>query len=511
MPLLQAPTSGVTVRMYRQGHGDCFLLAFPREGGGDPVYVLIDCGYKPGSPDFVHDVVIGDIVDHIGESTGNHLDLMVITHEHQDHLNGIWKEVEPYFDRFTIDNAWMAWTEDPHDELAEELRQRFHDQLLGLVAARQKLALAAAADDPALQRIDALLSLEIGGDGALSPAAALAAAKDPNRSVNKQGLKLIRDKANDQGKVDYLSPGDVRQVPKTGVRAYVFGPPRDLDLLRDEDPQGSEAFPDDTARQFTFAAAAGANGDTPADGATDASPQASPFGSRFRVKIDEALTGGNEFFTDHYGKDDQGQLDEDDVPALDNAPWRRIDTDWLYSAETLALALNKGINNTSLVLAFELPQTKKVLFFVGDAQRGNWISWNDVSWTNGDKTVTPRDLLARTVLYKVGHHGSHNATLDGTAADEYANLSWMGTEDKDNEFTAMITAVNAWAMKQTPPWVHPLPSIKKALVKKAQGRVFQTDTDELDRPESVSAGAWKAFLDRSNFDDRYFDYTVRDE
>ena len=30
------PKNGVTVRMYRQGHGDCFLVAFPREGGGDP-------------------------------------------------------------------------------------------------------------------------------------------------------------------------------------------------------------------------------------------------------------------------------------------------------------------------------------------------------------------------------------------------------------------------------------------------------------------------------------------
>ena len=35
--LLTPPDNGVTVRMYRQGHGDCFLLAFPREGGGEPV------------------------------------------------------------------------------------------------------------------------------------------------------------------------------------------------------------------------------------------------------------------------------------------------------------------------------------------------------------------------------------------------------------------------------------------------------------------------------------------
>ena len=45
---MQAPASGVKVRMYRQGHGDCFLLAFPRPNG-QPAYVLIDCGYKPGS------------------------------------------------------------------------------------------------------------------------------------------------------------------------------------------------------------------------------------------------------------------------------------------------------------------------------------------------------------------------------------------------------------------------------------------------------------------------------
>jgi hypothetical protein len=42
--------SCVNVRMYRQGHGDCFLLAFPKKNG-DACYVLIDCGYKPGSND----------------------------------------------------------------------------------------------------------------------------------------------------------------------------------------------------------------------------------------------------------------------------------------------------------------------------------------------------------------------------------------------------------------------------------------------------------------------------
>jgi hypothetical protein len=122
-------------------------------------------------------------------------------------------------------------------------------------------------------------------------------------------------------------------------------------------------------------------------------------------------------------------------------------------------------------------------------------------------------LLARTVLYKVGHHGSHNATLAGAADDaEHPNLDWMGRGAAASEFTAMITAVNKWALtKNDPPWVHPLPSIRAALARKAQGRVFQTDENEPAKPDGVSAGEWKKFTERSVFSDLYFDWTVLDE
>src|SRR6478735_979223 len=51
--LLPAPGEAV-VRMYRIGHGDCFLLAFEGDAPDRPIYVLIDCGYKPGSSKLVH-------------------------------------------------------------------------------------------------------------------------------------------------------------------------------------------------------------------------------------------------------------------------------------------------------------------------------------------------------------------------------------------------------------------------------------------------------------------------
>lgn len=505
MPKLQLPENGIAVRMYRQGHGDCFLLALPRSGGGDPVYVLIDCGYKPGSPGFVHDKSIGDIVDHIGESTGNHLDLVIITHEHQDHLNGIWKQVQPYFDRFTIEKAWFAWTEDPADDLANELRERHRDTLLSLVNARDKLALAMGEDDLAVVRVDSLLSMEFGGeDDIFSIETMRAAATDPAKSVNKQALKLIGDKAAANDGVSYLSPGgEPLKVPGSPVRAFVLGPPRKIDLLSDEDPRGSEAFPDDNPQTFTFAAAA-----APAEGTAER--RLAPFSKQYEIQAKDAFSVDEQFFVDHYGNVDaiDGDKDRSEVSAA--ATWRRIDSEWLYSAEMLALKLNAGINNTSLVLAFELPTSKKVLLFAGDAQRGNWISWKDVTWRDGETTMKPRDLLGRTVLYKVGHHGSHNATLAGKATDASPNLAWMATGASAGEFTAMITAVNEWALQNRPPWVHPLPSIKRELTRKAQGRVFQTDIDQLEKPTGVSDATWDAFQNRAIFEELYFDYTVLD-
>src|SRR5215475_8347067 len=65
---LMPPENGATVRMYRTGHGDCFLLAFAGSSQDKPAYVLIDCGYKPGSPAYI-DTKIKDITNSIREAT----------------------------------------------------------------------------------------------------------------------------------------------------------------------------------------------------------------------------------------------------------------------------------------------------------------------------------------------------------------------------------------------------------------------------------------------------------
>jgi len=505
---LLPPENGVTVRMYRTGHGDCFLLAFA--GEAKPVYMLIDCGYKPGSPEHIH-TKIADITRNIRDATGGHLDVAVITHEHQDHVNGI---TEAHFEGISIGETWLAWTEDPDDELANSLRKAFKDRLLGLLAARQRLA----AEDNAEQvkRVDEFLEFELGWDsdeGAPpTDAALLAAAKEPDKSLNKKAMKLFKDRPGKPPK--YICPHrEILTIPGAkDLRIFALGPPYNAERLKDLDPQAGETFQPDSM--------AATSPDTYFLAALDPKklPSNLPTASRYAIPLDQAATLTDKygmFFATYYGhpkpplswpKDENGK---DDMSGLPNNPeWRRIDQEWLYSAEQFALAMNDYTNNASLVLAFELGMGGKVLLFAADAQRGNWVSWGDKDWKDGDTIITARDLLRRTVLYKVGHHGSHNATLNGPAEGEHASLEWMAQGDHGHEFTAMITAVRAWA--ETQEWDHPEPNIKSALMKKAGGRVFQTDMDfdKMCLPEGASVADWERFKSRASGNQIYFDYTI---
>ena len=130
MAKLKAPADGVTVRMFRQGHGDCFLLAFPSDGGGAPYYVLIDCGMKPGSQAFLkHKKALRKIVtEHLFAACGGHLDLVILTHEHQDHLNGIWRRTIRRSRRSRSTRRGSPGPKIPTTTLANQLRTRHKDQ-----------------------------------------------------------------------------------------------------------------------------------------------------------------------------------------------------------------------------------------------------------------------------------------------------------------------------------------------------------------------------------------------
>jgi len=128
------------------------------------------------------------------------------------------------------------------------------------------------------------------------------------------------------------------------------------------------------------------------------------------------------------------------------------------------MQLDAKTNNSSLVLAFEFIDSGRVMLFTGDAQVGNWLAWQTHKWKVADKTVTGPDLLARTIYYKVGHHGSENATL------KQKGLELMNQAD----FSAFIPT-NQKDAKNVGWDAMPFKSILKDLEKHANGRVIRAD------------------------------------
>ena len=208
----------------------------------------------------------------------------------------------------------------------------------------------------------------------------------------------------------------------------------------------------------------------------------------------------------YFGNSTDGSLYEKSTSKeIRDQSWRRIDAAWMGASETMALQLDSATNNTSLVLAIELTATGEILLFPGDAQAGNWLSWQDLKWDldeGGKKsTVTGPDLLARTIFYKVGHHGSHNATLKAKGLELMVN----------DALIAMIPVDHDMALKKR--WGRmPLPDLVDRIKEKTHGRVLRVD-DKVKtaadlstlKPDSVSAGDWKQFADRVTVTDLYYE------
>jgi len=212
-----------------------------------------------------------------------------------------------------------------------------------------------------------------------------------------------------------------------------------------------------------------------------------PFDERLQIRRD-----------DHAGR--YGDLSTRWLDGESNV-WRSISLDWLRSVTGLALNLDNATNNTSLAIAIELGAGGKVLLFPADAQVGNWLSWRDQSWKDAEgKQVTVEDLLARTVIYKVGHHCSHNATL------RQHGLELMTNE----ELIAMVPLDCETANKEK--WPMPWPKLRASLVEATKGRILQVDDkglpSQLPAPAGGDPSVWKRFQKAVTGDKVYFETTI---
>lgn len=486
----------VRVRMYRQGLGDCFLLTFTPTAGGAtdepaPVHVLVDCGVDWNTTDGTAKIraVAEDVLAEVGPG----LDLLVVTHEHWDHVSGFERARET-FERLAPEAVWLAWTEDPDDPFAKTLEAEtavavdavaYAAKLLvdnRAAAAAERESLAALGEASA--RVLTFLGVDALGAAAFS-------------KTSDSAMDFVSSLKHDD---DYCLPGGTprRLEGLPGVRFYVLGPPKDERLLQKMDP--ASADPEtyeigagfDERRSFYAGLEALGAGEAPALLGENAARRLRdyPFAVNRRLEPDSERV--RELFAAGY--------------LAQAEAWRRIDHDWLRGVSDLALQLDNAINNTSLVLAVELVASGRVLLLAADAQIGNWLSWHDLEFTvdepdGAPRTVTTAELLERTVLYKVGHHGSHNATL------RQQGLELMTSP----ELVAMVPVDEEYAHDRKH-WSMPHPPLYQRLLERTQGRVLRVDrawpSDADPRPETLSEERWRAFKAAVTVTDLYLDYTL---
>lgn len=454
----------VRVRMYKRLLGDCFLIMVKQ--GAKQSNLLIDCGVLQGVSGAK--AMMQEVAKDIVETTKGVLHMLAVTHEHEDHISGFSHARDTFVDAggpLVVERVWMAWTEKPDDQQAKELRKRFEKSKVAVTAAAS-LAKLRMGDDAALPELDGLEDF-IGPIGQ-----GLAASK--GRLTGHQTMIALKEKAG-PGKVDYLEPGEVRMTPgPVPLRVYVLAPPRKPERLFTDLPskEGHETYLNALNEQAdTLAMNLGATA-----GTVDAASAGSPFSRRHRVLTVEVAKS-------LAAERNRGRAADDPARPLfagyyhaDNEA-RRIDHDWAGAAGALALKLDSDTNNGSLVLAFELGDTPgkgPVLLFAADAQVGNWLSWHDQTYpADAERNkagvaavgkVTAESLLNRTVLYKVGHHASHNATL------REQGLEMM----TDPALAAMIPVVSAVSDTKKG-WEMPYVPLLERLVAKTGGRVMRGD------------------------------------
>jgi beta-lactamase superfamily II metal-dependent hydrolase len=383
--------AGLRVRMYRVGFGDFFLLTVP---GNPPQHILIDCGVTPGT---THKGDIGTIKDAVADmarETGNKLALVIMTHRHMDHIIGFSRCADA-FKNIKVDAVWMPYWESEYDENGEKSHASKFQEGLTEVALQmqQHLALAAGANRD-IDDMLAMLHNATGVDHELMAAAGSGAGSNKGKGggSNKQSLTILKTGLG--VKPEYYARGDKAKLPPslaaTGLEAEILGPPP---------AEAAESFMKLTDLKKGVGQYLGAGAE-----AGD-STKFAPFSNAWRTS-----SGGYK----ETAFREWAPRRNDERPGTPN---RRLE-DAINAAQpemllTAVKKLDSFLNNQSLVVLFTF-QGKKLLF-VGDAQAGNWEYWMYGGTPNKapsvDKlTAEGKAILGNLDFYKVGHHGSTNAT-----------------------------------------------------------------------------------------------------
>ena len=347
----------LTLRAYQVGFGDCFLLTFHYPSKDR--HVLIDFG-STGVPTGSDPKLMLHVAEDIEKECGGKLDAVVATHRHKDHISGFTtskgKGSGDIIARCKPDVVIQPWTEDPKAKPDAEDSTTVSADVKHFTASLQSMHEVAAAvlvETRAMQRQNfntkLLGQLSFLGDDNLTNLSAI-------ENLMQMGKKNFYVHFGTKSGLESVLPG---------VKIHVLGPPslKQSKAIRTERSEDADEF-------WQFQAFAG---------------------------LQANIKGGSLFPRARSVSGNQTAPD---------ARWfvrqlRKIRGEQLLG---LVRTLDQAMNNTSVILLFEIG-TRKFLFS-GDAQIENWSF--ALKQAEDDKDLM--GLLKNVNLYKVGHHGSRNAT-----------------------------------------------------------------------------------------------------
>ncbi|HEX3549012.1 MAG TPA: hypothetical protein VHT53_01470 [Candidatus Elarobacter sp.] len=371
-------SAGIRVRMYRVGFGDFFLLTVPGVDGS-PLHTLIDCGVHAANLNS-----IGAAIDDLQTETGGHLALIIMTHRHADHISG-FATGQAVFAKFTVERIWMSWFEDPSNEQAAAFQATL---TATAVKVQQTMALRGIDASDAANGEFLRMAQNVTGDALTSSAAAAAGGS------NAVALQTLHGGFANKPPIDYYQAGDTPTLPdslaKAGLAAQILGPPIDPNLVAQMNGKGE---------QYLTA------------GSSDGAPP-HRFSSAFTGRASDYPDAAFELFS----------------PA---AIERNVKTESPDLLAATAAQADNTLNNQSLVVHFTF--RGKSMLFAGDAQWGNWQNFlfgGRPGTAGGQLAAQAQALLSGIDFYKVGHHGSTNATpIDALKAMKAGMVAMCSTAE----------------------------------------------------------------------------------
>jgi beta-lactamase superfamily II metal-dependent hydrolase len=418
----------VHLRTYQIGFGDCFLMSIEYSNGKQK-HILIDFGTMrlAKSLETKQGLWLRRIADNIKDRCDGQLDVVIATHRHKDHVLGFSPDPSDAEGAGEVirscnpKRVLQPWTEDA--KLATNATDR-QALVSGDEAKRaSNRGFTAALDN--MQSISAAVVDEI--RGLADPEKfARPISRSLMEAVEIIGLDQVSNKAAVQNLAEmgtniYLRYGDdLTKKLKTilpKIKITVLGPPT-IDQYKDVEHQAHDhpEFWSLQAMTRNYWAVQAATADLST----------------------KELTRKRKLFPKAKRLNTIPPHDRWFVRQL-----RQVRADQLMR---ITQAMDDALNNTSLILLFEIG--KKKFLFPGDAQIENWeFVWHD---DNPDKDANLA-LLSDVDVYKVGHHGSTNAT-PRTIFNNFANTKDAVTAGTTT--SAMTSVVSTLGNENNGKWVH---------------------------------------------------------